>query len=101
MAGVRDHRPPMEPALNHRHRKVLQALFAHPVSANLHAADVEGVLTELGAEVDHNHHGKLHARLNGHQLAMAHPGHSLTQDQVRMVRRYLEDCGVDPGAYPA
>jgi hypothetical protein len=91
----------MEPDMNHRHRKVLHALFAHPVSANIHAADVEGVLSELGAEVDHSHHGKLTARLNGHQLAMAHPGHTLTPDQVRMVRKYLEECGVDPAAYPA
>ena len=36
--------------MNHRHRKVLHALFAHPVSANIHFRDVESVFKELGGE---------------------------------------------------
>jgi hypothetical protein len=59
--------------MNHRHRKVLHALFAHPVSANIHANDVEAVLTELGAELE----------------------------QVRQLRRFLESCGIDASAYPS
>ncbi|MFO1047522.1 MAG: hypothetical protein U1E52_06450 [Geminicoccaceae bacterium] len=87
--------------MNHRHRKVLHALFAHPVSANIHAADVEAVLGELGAELDHSHHGKLTAQLDGHTLSIGHSSHTLNPDQVRQVRKFLEDCGVSPAAYPA
>jgi hypothetical protein len=58
--------------MNHRHRKVLHALFAHPISANIHANDVEAVLSELGAELDHTHRGKLMVRLNGQALAFPH-----------------------------
>lgn len=87
--------------MNHRHRKILHALFAHPVSANIHSGDVEAVLAELGAELDHSHHGRLTARLNGHQLSMAHASHALSPDQVRQVRKFLEDGGIDPSAYPA
>ena len=90
-----------ERQLNHRHRKVLHALFAHPVSANIHGGDVEAVLTELGAELDHSHHGRMTARLHGQQLSLAHAGHTLGPDQVRQVRKFLEDAGVDPSAYPA
>ena len=38
--------------MNHRHRKVLHALFAHPVSANIHFKEVMHVFEELGAEID-------------------------------------------------
>lgn len=87
--------------MNHRHRKVLHSVFAHPVSANIHAADVEAVLGELGAELDHSHHGKLTAQLGGHALALSHTSHTLTPEQVRQVRKFLEECGIDPAAYPA
>ncbi len=87
--------------MNHRHRKVLHALFDHPVSANLHAGDVEAVLIELGAELEHTHHGKLTARLGDHLLSLSHANHTLAPDQVRQVRKFLEDCGVDPAVYPA
>ena len=44
--------------MNHKHRKVLHALFAHPVSANIAPARaVEAVLKELGGEVDQRHGG--------------------------------------------
>ena len=87
--------------MNHRHRKVLHALFAHPVSANIHANDVEAVLTELGAELDHTHHGKLMVRLNGQALALPHTGHTLVPEQVRQLRLFLESCGIDASAYPS
>ncbi len=87
--------------MNHRHRKVLHALFAHPISANIHAADVEAVLVELGAELDHSHHGKLLARLGGQSLSLSHSRHTLAPDQVRQTRKFLEGCGIDPASYPA
>ena len=43
---------PMELAVNHHQRKVLHAIFAHPVNANLDLKDVTNVLTGLGAEID-------------------------------------------------
>jgi len=87
--------------LNHRHRKVLQGVFAHPVSANLHVPDVTAMLGELGAELDHSHGGRLQIHLNGQALTLTHPNHSLTPDQVRQVRKLLESAGIDPAAYPA
>ena len=51
------HQP--DPIMNHRHRKVLQAIFAHPVNTNLNFRDVEGVFTELGAEIDNKSGGRI------------------------------------------
>jgi len=38
--------------VNHHQRKVLHAIFAHPVNANLDLKDVTNVLAALGAEID-------------------------------------------------
>ncbi|MFM7688067.1 MAG: hypothetical protein ACKPAC_01190, partial [Alphaproteobacteria bacterium] len=51
--------------MNHRHRKVLHAIFAHPVSANIDPKAVEAVFEELGGEVSHNGSGRLAVKLNG------------------------------------
>lgn len=38
--------------MNHHHRKILHAIFAHPVHSNLDVKDVTHVFTGLGAEID-------------------------------------------------
>ncbi len=82
--------------MNHKHRKTLHALFAHPINANISPRDVESVLTELGAETDTAHSGKLHVRLNGHSANFSHPGHSLPTEEVVQLRKFIETCGIDP-----
>jgi hypothetical protein len=37
--------------MNHRHRKTLHALFAHPISANIDFKKVMHLLEEAGASV--------------------------------------------------
>jgi len=58
--------------MNHKHRKVLHALFAHPISANISARSVESVLKELGAEIEQRHGGRLGVRLNEHFVEISH-----------------------------
>ncbi len=40
----------MKPKLRAKHRKTLQAIFAHPVRANIPWADIESLLIEAGVE---------------------------------------------------
>lgn len=82
--------------MNHRHRKLLHALFAHPINANVSMRDVESVMRELGAEVDAAHSGKTHVVLKGHSANFSHAGHSLPKQQVVQVRKFIEGCGIDP-----
>ena len=87
--------------MNHRHRKVLHALYAHPVSSNIHARDAEVLFGELGAEVSHTHTGKIHVSLNGHSANFPIAHHSLPKQEVMQMRKFLETCGVDPARdYP-
>ena len=55
--------------MNHRHRKTLAALFAHPVSANIDFKEVVHVLEELGAEIDNKAGSRIGVKLNGHSAA--------------------------------
>ena len=87
--------------MNHRHRKTLHALFAHPIAGNLSPKELEGVFLELGAEVDTAHSGKLHVTLNGRSANFAHPTHTMPHDEVVQVRKFLQACGVDPADYPS
>jgi hypothetical protein len=90
-----------ELSMNHKHRKVLHALFAHPVSANISPGAVESVFQELGGDIEQRHGGRIGVRLNGHFAEFHHPQHALHPDEVRNMRKFLEQAGVDPGRdYP-
>ena len=87
--------------MNHRHRKVLHALFAHPVSANIDPKHVQSVFEELGAEVEHTGTGRIGVKLNGQAHAFHDTQHSLSKDEVVAIRTFLTQAGIDPTAYPA
>lgn len=86
--------------MNHRHRKVLHALFAHPVSANISFKDLMHVLEELGGEVDNKSGNRIGVKLNGHSASFSHAQHSLPKEEVAQIRKFLETCGVDPAKFP-
>ena len=87
--------------MNHHHRKVLHALFAHPINNNIAMKDVEAVLRELGGEVKSAHSGKLHVTLKGHSANFSHAKHSLPKQEVIQIRKFIESAGIDPAAdYP-
>ena len=86
--------------MNHRHRKVLHQLFAHPISANLDFNDVQSVLKELGAEVEDRSGARIAVTLKGHTVLFHHANHSVPKEEVQQIRRFLIDCGVAPEQYP-
>ncbi|MFN7332791.1 MAG: hypothetical protein ACK5V0_11120, partial [Alphaproteobacteria bacterium] len=99
--GAVSNHPEGKSAMNHRHRKVLHAIFAHPVSANIDPKAVEAVFEELGAEVSHNGSGNLAVKLGSHAHAFHNTQHSLSKDEVVAIRQFLTQSGVDPARdYP-
>ncbi len=86
--------------MNHRHRKVLHALFAHPVSANIDFKATMHVLEELGAEITNKSGNRVGVTLNGHTVAFMHAHHDLPKEEVAQIRKFLIDCGIDPNQYP-
>lgn len=86
--------------MNHRHRKVLHALFDHPVSANVDFKKVEAMLRELGAEIDNRTGARIGVSLNGRIGVFHHADHSLAKDEVVRLRHFLTECGIDPANFP-
>lgn len=82
--------------MNHRHRKILHSFFAHPISANIHFGDISTMFEELGGEVSNAHSGKLHVSLNGHSVNFPTAHHSVPKDEVVRIRKFIEQCGIDP-----
>jgi hypothetical protein len=79
---------------NHQH--VLEALFAHPVSANIDPRDVLALIEELGGEISHGGHGNVVVRLAGHTHGFQEPRHSLTKEEVVEWRKFLALAGFEP-----
>lgn len=87
--------------MNHRHRKVLHALFADPIPNNLSMKEVEGVLGELGAILENRHGSRIAVTLQDKTVVVHHAGHALPKDEVVQIRRFLESCAIDPARdYP-
>ncbi|MEW5963890.1 MAG: hypothetical protein AB1749_10050 [Pseudomonadota bacterium] len=86
--------------MNRKHRRVLHALFAHPISANIDYREVEHLLKDLGAEIENKHGSRIGVTLNGHMVAVHHASHSLPKEEVIQIRKFLEACGIDPARYP-
>ena len=87
--------------MNHRHRKVLHAIFAHPISANIDFKEVMHVLEELGAEIDNKSGNRVGVTLRGHTVAFSHANHSVPKEEVVQIRKFLEACEISPATYPA
>jgi len=86
--------------MNHRHRKVLHALFAHPISANIDFREVDHDPKELGSEIENKSGSRIGVTLNGHTVAFHHASHSLPKEEVMQIKKFLEVCGIKPENYP-
>jgi hypothetical protein len=86
--------------MNHHQRKVLHAIFAHPVTGNLDLKDVLNVLTGLGAEIDAKTKSRVGVTLNGQTTILHLATHSLMKAEVMQIRKFLESCGISTGAFP-
>ena len=82
--------------MNHKHRKILHALFAHPVSANISLREVESVFKELGADLEERHNSRVAVTLGGHTVLFHHAHHDLPKQEVQQIRKFLEQCDVVP-----
>ena len=86
--------------MNHHHRKVLHALFDHPVSGNIQFRAVESVLKELGAGLDMRSGDRVAVSLSDHSAVFHRAQHDLPKEEVIRIKDFLSKCGIDPKDYP-
>lgn len=78
--------------------KTLEAIFAHPTSANIAWKDVEGLFVALGAEVSEREGSRVAICLF-HEVRVfhrPHPSPQMDKGAVVSVRKWLEQHGVKP-----
>jgi hypothetical protein len=86
--------------MNSKHRRVLEVVFADPVSGTINWADIESLLIWAGAEVIEGRGSRVrfHCRGEVESFHRPHPAKEAKRYQVRAARDFLERIGVTPWA---
>ena len=80
------------------HQKTLDAVFAHPTSANIAWKDIESLFVGLGAEVTEREGSRVAIFLFNEVRVFhrPHPSPKTDKGAVVSVRKWLEQHGVNP-----
>lgn len=80
-----------------KHRKTLDAIFAEPIRRNIVWTDVVALVKALGGEVIQGDGSRVRFDLQGVSLNIhsPHPHKELKRYQVKAVRDFLDNVGVD------
>jgi HicA toxin of bacterial toxin-antitoxin, len=81
-----------------KHQRTLEALYAHPTSANIAWKDIEALFVELGAEVSEREGSRVAVVLftEVRVFHRPHPSPHTDKGAVVAVRKWLEQHGVTP-----
>lgn len=84
--------------MKRKHTKTLGLVFQHPIPGNIKWIDIEGLLSELGAQLDEAQGSRVAVRLFGDRRVFHRPHPSPVTDKgaVAALRRWLEENGVTP-----
>ena len=79
-------------------QRTLEAIFAHPISANIKWRDIEGVFKELGAEINEREGSRVAVVLFNEVRVFhrPHPSPNADKGAVASIRKWLEQHGVTP-----
>jgi hypothetical protein len=79
-----------------KHERILTAIFAEPVRANVKWADVEALLKNKGAEISPGRGSRIRVVLNGVAAVFhrPHPRPEIDKGAIQSVRRFLTEAGV-------
>jgi hypothetical protein len=85
-------------AVKRSHRKTLEAIFAHPTSANIAWKDIEALFVGLGAEVSERKGSRVAIFLfqEVRVFHRPHPSPQTDKGAVVSVKKWLEQHGVKP-----
>lgn len=85
-------------ALNHRQRRILQAIFAESVPVNLEWDEIESLLLALGARKSEGRGSRVRFVLNNVPAVFhrPHPQKEIGRGTVRAVRKFLIDAEIEP-----
>ncbi len=84
--------------LRTKHRRTLEAVFAHPVSGTIRWTDIEVLVAAPGGTVEEGEGSRVHFLLEGVPATFHRPHPSPTTDKgaVAAFRKYLARLGITP-----
>jgi len=84
--------------MNNKHRKILTAIFSHPVSGNLEWRKIEALFVALNAKVIEGEGSRVSFIINDEKADFhrPHPGKEAKRYQVRNAKDFLNRAGVKP-----
>ncbi len=83
--------------MSHHHKKVLESIFAHPISSNIDFKDMESALSSVGVVIEEKAANKVSLSMEGRSVIIHRPHqHALPKDEVAAIRGFLIDCGITP-----
>jgi len=82
--------------LRAKHRRTWQAIFEHPVRADVEWSDVEALLVALGAELSEGSGSRVRILLRGVRAVFhrPHPQRETDKGSLRSMRRFLAATGI-------
>ncbi len=85
-------------SMKRKHCRILELIFAHPLSANVKWRDIESLFCELGAEVTEREGSRVGVRLFGERKVFhrPHPSPDADKGAVASIRQWFEKNGVKP-----
>ena len=84
--------------MKRKSQRTLDAIFAHPTSANVKWRDIEGVFRELGAEISEREGSRIAVVLfkEVRVFHRPHPAPDTDKGAVASIRKWFEQHGVTP-----
>jgi hypothetical protein len=84
--------------MSKKHRRTLQAIFVEPIRANVNWADIEAMLSALGAEISEGKGSRVRIALNNVRAVFhrPHPRKETDKGALRSMRRFLKEAGFTP-----
>jgi len=84
--------------MKRKHQKILETIFARPVSGNVQWRDIEALFVELGAEISEREGSRVAVFLFGEVRVFhrPHPGPNTDKGAVASIRKWLEQHKVSP-----
>ena len=84
--------------MKRQHRRTLEIIYSHPVSANIQWRDIETLFKELGAEISEREGSRVAVVLFNEVRVFhrPHPSPNTDKGAVASIRKWFEQHGVTP-----
>ncbi len=85
--------------MSHKHKVILEKVFAHPIATNLNWKKLSHALEHYGAEIElsKSNHAKVKIKDLEISLSLPHHGHEISdKSEVTRLRHFLEQAALTP-----